>query len=68
MRTVEKLKVVTNAAFKPMEYREKDCRFDVDLIKAVAAEAGYDVSQTYRLGSNVYIGKRYGRLALPQLQ
>ena len=41
----KKLKVVTNADFKPMEYREKGqvVGFDVDLIKAVAAEAGYDV-------------------------
>lgn len=41
----KKLKVVTNAAFKPMEYMEKGevVGFDVDLIKAVAKEAGYEV-------------------------
>lgn len=42
---VKKLKVVTNAAFNPMEYMEKGkvVGFDADLIKAVAKEAGYEV-------------------------
>ncbi len=39
------LKVVTNAAYAPMEYMEGDKveGFDVDFIKAVAEEAGYEV-------------------------
>ncbi|MEH6943943.1 basic amino acid ABC transporter substrate-binding protein [Bacillus sp. JJ722] len=39
------LRVVTNAAFAPMEYLDKDKvkGFDVDFVKAVAKEAGYDV-------------------------
>lgn len=41
----KKLKVVTNAAYAPMEYLEGDkvLGFDVDFINAVAEEAGYEV-------------------------
>lgn len=41
----KKLKVVTNAAYAPMEYMEGDkvVGFDVDFINAVAKEAGYEV-------------------------
>ncbi|WP_019244015.1 MULTISPECIES: basic amino acid ABC transporter substrate-binding protein [Bacillus] len=40
------LRIVTNAEYAPMEYRDKDeiKGFDVDLIKAVAKEAGYKVT------------------------
>ncbi|MBD3108791.1 basic amino acid ABC transporter substrate-binding protein [Bacillus sp. AGMB 02131] len=39
------LKVLTNAAYAPMEYMDKDdvVGFDVDFIKAVAKEAGYEL-------------------------
>lgn len=39
------LKVLTNAAYAPMEYMDKDeaIGFDMDFIKAAAKEAGYDV-------------------------
>ena len=39
------LKVLTNAAYAPMEYMDKDnvVGFDVDFIKAVAEEAGYEL-------------------------
>lgn len=39
------LKVVTNAAYAPMEYLDGDkvTGFDVDLIEAVAEEAGYEI-------------------------
>lgn len=39
------LKAVTNAAYAPMEYMEGDkvVGFDVDLLQAVAEEAGYEV-------------------------
>lgn len=41
----EKLRVVTNAAYAPMEYLSKGevVGFDADLIKAVAEEAGYEI-------------------------
>lgn len=41
----ETLRVVTDAAFAPMEFLDKDevKGFDVDFAKAVAEEAGYDV-------------------------
>ncbi|WP_019243519.1 MULTISPECIES: basic amino acid ABC transporter substrate-binding protein [Bacillus] len=41
----ETLRIVTDAAFAPMEYLDKDQvkGFDVDFSKAVAEEAGYDV-------------------------
>ncbi|WP_053361662.1 basic amino acid ABC transporter substrate-binding protein [Bacillus sp. FJAT-27251] len=40
------LRVVTNAAYAPMEYLDKGevVGFDIDLIKAVAEEAGYEVN------------------------
>lgn len=40
------LRVVTNAAYAPMEYLDKGevVGFDIDLIKAVAKEAGYEVN------------------------
>ncbi|MGM0902291.1 MAG: basic amino acid ABC transporter substrate-binding protein [Bacillota bacterium] len=39
------LRVVTNAAYAPMEYLDKGevVGFDIDLIEAVAGEAGYEV-------------------------
>lgn len=39
------LKVLTNAAYAPMEYMDKDniVGFDIDFIKAVAEEAGYEL-------------------------
>lgn len=41
----KELRVVTDAAYAPMEYLDKDevKGFDVDFVKAVAEEAGYDV-------------------------
>jgi len=40
----KKLRVVTDAAYAPFEYMDKDkiVGFDVDIFKAVAKEAGYD--------------------------
>lgn len=40
------LRVITNAQFAPMEYMENGevVGFDIDLIKAVAEEAGYDIT------------------------
>lgn len=39
------LKVLTNAAYAPMEYMDKEdvVGFDIDFIKAVAKEAGYEL-------------------------
>ena len=39
------LRVLTNAAYAPMEYMDKDnvVGFDIDFIKAVAEEAGYEL-------------------------
>ncbi|SDM59078.1 basic amino acid ABC transporter substrate-binding protein [Bacillus sp. OK048] len=41
----KKLRVVTDAAYAPFEYQDKGeiVGFDIDLVKAVAKEAGYEV-------------------------
>jgi glutamine transport system substrate-binding protein len=41
----KKLRVVTDAAYAPFEYQDKGeiVGFDIDLIKAVAKEAGYEI-------------------------
>lgn len=43
--TGKTLRVVTDAAYAPMEYMDKDelVGFDIDLVKAVGEEAGYNV-------------------------
>jgi polar amino acid transport system substrate-binding protein len=44
--TKKTLRIVTDAAYAPMEYQDKGeiVGFDIDFIKAVAEEAGYDVN------------------------
>nr|WP_239094448.1 basic amino acid ABC transporter substrate-binding protein [Bacillus sp. B15-48] len=46
------LRVVTNATYAPMEYMDKGevVGFDIDLIKAVAEEAGYKVEEVEHIG------------------
>jgi glutamine transport system substrate-binding protein len=46
------LRVVTNATYAPMEYMDKGevVGFDIDLIKAVAEEAGYVIEEVEHIG------------------
>lgn len=54
---VKTLKAVTNAAYAPMEYMDGDkvVGFDVDFIKAVAEEAGYEVEVAHTGWDSMFV-------------
>lgn len=51
------LKVVTNAAYAPMEYLEGDkvVGFDIDLVKALAKEAGYEAEVAHTGWDSMFV-------------